>query len=130
MSCHVEPNSWLVFPSSDATELNNIAPESIKQLIYIDGSWRKAKRLLLEYPILKTLPKIKLTPSHTSRYRIRQSRIPGSLSTLESITQTLSTLENDEDKYQPLLDSMDWLIEKQIELMGKNIFEKNYSNPR
>jgi len=39
----------------------------------------------------------------------------------------LSALEKDSEKYQPLLATMDWMIQQQIEKMGEETFARNYS---
>ena len=86
--------------------------------------------MLLESPALMQLPKVSFQPETVSRYRIRKEPDQYALSTLEAIVYALSVLEGNADTYKPLLDSMDWMIEKQIELMGKDVFEKNYKHYR
>ena len=76
------------------------------------------------------LPKVSFRPETVSRYRIRKEPDEYALSTLEAIVYALSVLEGNADTYKPLLDSMDWMIEKQIELMGRDVFEKNYKHYR
>jgi len=76
------------------------------------------------------LPRVSFQPETVSRYRIRKEPDEYALSTLEAIVYALSVLEGNVDTYQPLLDSMDWMIEKQIELMGRDVFERNYKHYR
>jgi DTW domain-containing protein YfiP len=82
--------------------------------------------MLMESPELQTLPTVGLQPDQASRYRIRKSKFEASLSTVEAIAHCLAFLEQDEKKYLPLLHTMDWMIEKQISLMGAEVFERNY----
>ncbi len=120
----------LVYPgehSQNLEELNLLEPQP---LLFIDASWRKSRRMLLESPALMQLPKVSFQPEMVSRYRIRKEPDQYALSTLEAIVYALSVLEGNADRYLPLLDSMDWMIEKQIELMGKDVFEKNYKHYR
>ncbi len=117
----------LVFPGENSLPLEEVNRAQIQRLLFIDGSWRKAKRLLLENPALSHLPRVQLNPSTPSLYRIRQTRLPGALSTLEAIVETLTYLEQEPTKYQPLLYTMDWMIEQQIKAMGSDVFERNYS---
>lgn len=118
--------SVLIYPGGDAGSLGSLSCSVPQTLIFLDASWRKSHRMLMESPQLQALPKIGLQPKGKSRYRIRKSKYAQSLSTLEAIVLALSCLEQDEEKYSPLLESMDWMIEKQIELMGEAVFKKNY----
>jgi len=118
--------SVLIYPGDDADSLESLSCSSPQTLIFLDASWRKSHRMLMESPQLQALPKIGLQPNSKSRYRIRKSKSAQSLSTLEAIVLALSCLEQDEEKYSPLLESMDWMIEKQIEWMGEAVFKKNY----
>ena len=120
----------LVYPGEHSQDLAELDPLQPQPLIFIDASWRKSRRMLLESPALMQLPKVSFQPETVSRYRIRKEPDEYALSTLEAIVYALSVLEGNADTYQPLLDSMDWMIEKQIELMGRGVFEKNYKHYR
>ena len=121
-----EQQCVLIYPGEDAGSLKVLQNELPKSLIFLDASWRKSHRMLMESPELQELPKIALQPEQASRYRIRKSKYAESLSTLEAITHALSYLESDDKKYKSLLSSMDWMIEKQISLMGEKVFKQNY----
>ncbi len=133
---HFQPDSFnrsvqqavLVYPSDEAVSLDSLSQGEPKTLIFLDASWRKSYRMLMESPELQALPKLGLQPKQPSRYKIRQSKQSGSLSTLEAIAYTLGALEQDDEKYRPLLNSMDWMIEKQISLMGEAVFRRNYGD--
>jgi len=116
----------LIYPSDDAVSLETLQEKSPQTLIFLDATWRKSHRMLLESPVLQGLPKVGLQVKQLSRYRIRKSKYASSLSTLEAIAHCLSFIENNEEKYSPLLRSMDWMIEKQISLMGEEVFKRNY----
>lgn len=116
----------LVYPSDDADDIGALIDSPPSPLIFIDASWRKSYRILQESPDLQVLPKVGIQPLKTSRYRIRKSSRSDSLSTLEAVVQALSVLENSSSKYQILLRSMDWMIEKQMALMGEEVFRRNY----
>jgi DTW domain-containing protein YfiP len=124
------PEPLLVYPGEHSQDLAELDPLQPQPLIFIDASWRKSRRMLLESPALMKLPKVSFQPETVSRYRIRKEPDQYALSTLESIVYALSILEGSAELYRPLLDSMDWMIEKQIELMGKDVFEKNYKHYR
>lgn len=116
----------LIYPTRDAQPLDSLKNGKEKTLLFLDGSWRKTRRMLYENPELNELPKIAFHPDTVSRYRIRKSPLVHGLSTLESVVLILSQLEGDIKKYQPLLNSMDWLIDKQIELMGEEVYRRYY----
>ncbi|MBQ0721488.1 MAG: DTW domain-containing protein [Gammaproteobacteria bacterium] len=121
-------NAVLIYPGEDATPLASLQTKEPQTLIFLDASWRKSRRMLMESPALQALPKVALQPGHASRYRIRKSKQRDSLSTLEAIVHSLAFLEQDEEKYLPLLHSMDWMIDQQIALMGEAVFTKNYGH--
>ena len=118
----------LLYPSKDAVPIDEFENDAPRQLIFLDSSWRKSYRILMESPVLQTLPTVSLDAGEVSRYRIRKSNYEKSLSTLEAIVYTLGCLEKNTKKYESLLDSMDWVIDKQISLMGEEVFKKNYGS--
>jgi DTW domain-containing protein YfiP len=118
----------LVFPSADSSALLSINTDDTRPLIFLDATWRKAKRLYLESELLQSLPTVHLQVTGLPTYKIRKSPNPKALSTIEAIAETLSTLETNSEKYQPLLTSMNWMIARQIELMGEKIYRENYFN--
>jgi DTW domain-containing protein YfiP len=122
-----QQQALLVYPGSDSQPVSDFIGHAPRPLIVIDGTWRKAKRILLESPLLQSLPKISFKAEQASRYQIRKSPNPNALSTLEAIVQVLSTLEESSEKYQPLLTTMEWTIQQQINKMGRETFERNYS---
>ena len=58
----------------------------------------------------------------------RKAPQAGCLSTIESIAFSLGWLENDVEKYQPLLEIFDVMIERQIHNMGLHTYTQNYLN--
>lgn len=123
-----ESSPVLVYPGEDSEDLSLFSKQSPRPLVFLDASWRKSRRMLHESPALMQLPKVSFQPKQVSRYRIRKAPERHALSTLEAIVYALSFLENEEEKYHSLLRSMDWMIEKQIEIMGREVFEKNYQH--
>ncbi|MFT6311351.1 MAG: DTW domain-containing protein YfiP [Porticoccus sp.] len=116
----------LVFPSSSSSALESINTDNARPLIFLDATWRKAKRLYLESELLQSLPTVHLQATSLPAYKIRKSPNPKALSSIEAIAEALSTLEANVEKYQPLLASMNWMVERQIELMGEKIYRENY----
>lgn len=117
----------LVYPDEQAKQLPQLKQTAIRPLIFLDATWRKSRRLLHEFPELNKLEKIALHPPAASRYRIRKSTNKSGLSTIEAIAFTLGELEKNHNKYQPLLHSMDWIIDQQVAAMGNEVYQKNYA---
>ena len=117
----------LVYPGDEATPVELLDPKRLRTLVFLDASWRKSRRMLYESPDLMALPKVSFQLQTKPRYKIRKAPDSESFSTLEAIAHVLSVVERNDQKYQALLNSMDWMIQKQIELMGADLFEKNYN---
>lgn len=135
----------LVYPSADAIGLSEwLTKQPIAQsnhlqsttthspyyqLLFLDGTWRKTRRMLFESPLLQQLPKLAFTPNQAqlSRYRIRKAPSVNCLSTVESIALVLERLEQNVKKYQGLLSTQAWMVEKQISAIGPSTYEKNYT---
>jgi DTW domain-containing protein YfiP len=82
--------------------------------------------MYLESELLQSLPTAHLQANRLPAYKIRKSPNAQALSTIEAIAETLTVLEDNAEKYQPLLTSMNWMIARQIELMGEETYQKNY----
>ena len=125
-------NSYLLFPDPaaiPATELctnQNITINERSQFILLDGSWKKAYKLLMSNPFLQTLPKVVINVDTKSSYRIRKSPREDGLSTVEAGYYLLSQLENNSEKFAPLLKSFEYMIDYQISKMPADIYQKHY----
>lgn len=115
----------LLFPGPAASTLAPVADPRPQQLVLLDGTWRKARKLLHLNPVLRSLPQVALTPGLVSRYRLRKAPAPGALSTIEAGVAALEVLEPEGD-FQPLLRPFDHLIEEQIRSMGTERYRRNY----
>ncbi|RYR45487.1 hypothetical protein HN51_023789 [Arachis hypogaea] len=110
----VPPGSALLFPSDKAVtigELDAIGFE-VKNLIVLDGTWSKAKRVYSENPWLNVLPHLKLEVNEMSLYSdVRHQPKAGYLSTIESIVHALKAFgeENHED-LDRLLDTFEAMV--------------------
>jgi len=123
-----QPAPVLIYPSSDSLALSDLGTESRRPLLFIDATWRKSRRMLLENPWLEALPRYALASPPASRYRIRREPNPAAISTLEAIVHCLGQLEGNAKRYQPLLEQMDRLVDEQIAHMGHEVFERNYQH--
>lgn len=116
----------LIYPSADALPLAALSSGPVQPLLFLDATWRKSRRLLLESPWLQSLPRYALPATQPSRYRIRREPQPNALATLEAIVQALAIVEGDGSRYAPLLGVMDHIIEEQIAHMGQQRYARNY----
>jgi DTW domain-containing protein len=85
-----------VFDSVWLKDLKNI------QLIIIDGTWRKSRKILCKNPYLQTLPRLPLTNLPAGQYTIRKARKPHQLSTFEAAIAALAQLEKNIAKFVQL----------------------------
>lgn len=116
----------LIYPGKDALPVSGLGQLPVRPLLFIDASWRKSRRLLHAYPAIGRLPMYRLAETPLSRYRIRREPMPGAVSTLEAIVGTLSLLEPDTPGITSMLTVMDWMVNQQIEHMGKAVYAANY----
>lgn len=115
----------LLYPATTqngAEDLQFEAPEFSAQthslanirLVIIDATWRKSRKMLYLNPLLQQLPRLSLQDMPASHYRIRKAHAPDQLSTLEATCYALMQLEQDEEKYQPLLEAFDGFVGQQM----------------
>lgn len=128
----VAPALWEAYPGQacvlfpgEGSQPLQAGAEQPMQLIVLDGTWRKARKLLHLNPALAALPRVSLAPIGPSRYRLRKAPAPDALSTVEAIVQALETLEP-ESSYQELLKPFEALIDGQIAAMGEATYQRNH----
>jgi DTW domain-containing protein YfiP len=123
--------SWrteLLFPG---LQVQPLVPASLddqrpRRLILLDGTWRKARKILALNPVLQQLPRVCLPDGLVSRYRLRKTDVPNALSTIEAGVQALQQIEPDSD-FSLILLPFEALIEGQIRAMGPECFTRNHS---
>ncbi|MCX2779115.1 DTW domain-containing protein [Microbulbifer thermotolerans] len=104
------PSSGLLYPSLGW--LPPVAPaerSELEQLVVIDATWRKSKKILHLHPVLQRLPRISLEGGLKSNYQIRRSSLANSLSTLESIAMAMQQLEPARD-FQAMLQPFERMV--------------------
>jgi DTW domain-containing protein len=116
----------LLFPGPDATLITR-APSDARprRLVLLDGTWRKARKLLYLNAVLRGLPRVTLPSGEVSRYRLRKAPGPEALSTIEAGVRALSIIEPKVD-FLPLLSPFEALIEGQISAMGSDCYQRNH----
>jgi DTW domain-containing protein YfiP len=87
-------------------------PPPAAQLVLLDGTWRKTRKLLHANPLLQQLLRWALPSPPPSRYRIRRAQQPHQRSTLEAACAALALLEGDAARYEPLLTAFDGWVDQ------------------
>jgi DTW domain-containing protein len=116
--CQTSIQPVLIYPRQDVPLLSEAPLPPGTPLLFIDASWRKSKRVLLQSALLQNLACRCLLPATPPRYRIRKEPRPHYRSTLESIVSALTILGD--EGAQPMLDIMDWMIERQLQVTKKS----------
>jgi DTW domain-containing protein YfiP len=109
----------LLYPSEEAsvidfsskeisdTHESELSKESntIKCIVILDGTWKKSYRMFMLNPSLHGMKHLVLPMGIESLYNIRKTKKDNALSSLEACCHALSRLENNPEKYQPLLNN-------------------------
>lgn len=118
--------SYLVFPTQNEQPSRPINESTKKKLyIFIDGTWKKAKKILYMNPFLNDLPTISLTPSDRSKYILRKVPKDNYISTLEAICECLR--QYDDKDISGTLNTLKHIQDFQIQKMGIEKFNQIYS---
>lgn len=115
----------LLFPGKNATHLTKETAPPFTQLILLDGTWKKAKKIFYSSTILHQLPKFSIAADIKSQYRIRQSSMENSFSTLEATVAALGLIEPGLN-CESVMNAFVRMIDFQIEKMGSETYKKNY----
>ncbi len=106
----------LLFPDAEPRTNSGIAVggdgPQITQLLAIDGTWRKARKILHLNPWLKQLPRYPIDTGGRSRYHIRKAERQGQLSTLEAICAAIEQVEGHNHTSAPILNAFDQYLTK------------------
>ena len=103
------PGTWLLYPGDPLAAPGSDPPGShpslgtVQQLVLLDGTWRKTRKLLHLNPWLQQLPRLALPTPPPSRYLIRKAQQADQRSTLEAACLALGALEQRPAHYAPLL---------------------------
>lgn len=116
---------FVLFPGPEAMPITAALAGELTELIVLDGTWRKARKLLYLNPKLAALPQVRLPAAGGSAYRLRKAPQAGALSTVEAVAQALNLLEQT-SRFDALLAPFNRLIEQHIHAMGAEVFARNY----
>lgn len=112
----------LLYPDTVADRALGIAPPpplgatpapATTQLLVLDATWRKSRKMLYLNPALQALPRLALRGTPPSHYLIRKAHAPDQLSTLEAACYALAQLEGDDHRYDRVIAAFDGFIAQQ-----------------
>lgn len=90
-----EFESYVLYPSADAIDVESLKPRTRVQLIVSDGNWRQAGKINTRHPELKHLPRIKIGRENMARHHLRKEHFREGLSTLEAIALVMAVIEGE-----------------------------------
>lgn len=106
-------NTAVLFPGSDSQPLEEADTSAIKRWLLLDGTWRKAAKILHLTPQIAALPRFHFAHPPTSHYVVRKAPAEHHLSTAEAAAYLLQTLEPGLN-VQPIHTAMAALVDKQL----------------
>ena len=113
----------LLYPNENAINLDDNAEQAsinnITHLIVVDGTWKKAYKILQLTPLLNQFKTVSFKQLPKNRYAIRKAPRADSLSTLEAVAHSLFLIE--QLNPAPLYNVLDELIQKQTQHMPEHV---------
>ncbi|MCE9680115.1 DTW domain-containing protein [Shewanella sp. AS1] len=111
---------FLLYPSEASHNLSEMQAPSDAILLLLDGTWRKAYKLLQLNLWLKQYPGVHLELEQATNYTIRKAKREDSLSTLEAAAMAISCLDKQCDT-SPLTEALAALVEQHLSAMPAEI---------
>lgn len=110
----------LLFPTENSREWQQAHASEFDALLVLDGTWSKAKRILLENPALEKLPSFHLPQSsRPSKLKpLRRAPEDFQLSTLEAVAWAHEIASGKSD-YQQITHVLDEWVKKQSKYQGE-----------
>lgn len=88
-----EYESYVLYPSDDAKDIETLRPKKPVHLIVADGNWRQASKLHKRQPELSHIPRIKISERNLAEHVLRREHFVEGFSTLEAIAIALGYFE-------------------------------------
>ncbi|MGZ9899726.1 tRNA-uridine aminocarboxypropyltransferase [Shewanella gaetbuli] len=107
---------YIIYPSETSQTVQQSGAQADAIIVLLDGTWRKAYRILQLNPWLQQYPALHLEVEHASQYVIRKAKRADSLSTLEAAAFMLSSLDKQLDT-SPLLNVFDAMVNLRLQAM-------------
>jgi DTW domain-containing protein YfiP len=88
-------DSYVLYPSEGAIELDTLSSIKPVQLIVADGNWRQAGKVNQRHPELRHLPRVKISRENLAQFHLRKEHFSEGFSTLEAIAMAFGVLEGE-----------------------------------
>lgn len=111
---------YLIYPSESSVSAGETRIEEEAILLFLDGTWRKAYKLLQLNPWLQAYPALHLDLDAASNYTIRKASRSDSLSTLEAVAMTLKAID-EEQNVAPLTNALSAMVEQRLASMPADV---------
>lgn len=115
---------YVIYPTNESRCMDEAKPVKDAILIFLDGTWRKAYKMMALNPWLEQYPALHLNLNAPSQYKIRKAPRVDSLSTLEAVALSLKTIDNQLNVI-PLYNALNAMVEKQLQFMPE-VARKRY----
>lgn len=115
---------YLVYPSEQSQDVESASFDEDVILLFLDGTWRKAYKLLQLNHWLQGFPALHLDIESASNYKIRKASRIDSLSTLEAAAMMVKAIEPLQD-VSPLLGALNAMVNQRISSMPDSV-KKRY----
>jgi DTW domain-containing protein YfiP len=112
------PNEHAFLLDGNDENVNNLKTQ-LTHLIVLDGTWKKAFKIMQLTPRLHEFMSVSFKTIPANRYRIRKSPRLDSLSTLEAVAYSLFLIE--QQNPEPLYAVLDALNDKQTQFMPAHV---------
>ncbi|XP_002131626.2 tRNA-uridine aminocarboxypropyltransferase 2-like isoform X1 [Ciona intestinalis] len=96
-------NTVLLYPSKNATKLDDLRFNGCCNVVLVDGTWKQASSMFARNPVLDTLTKVQIEAPSISEYVVRTQPNDKCLSTVECAAIALSHTEDDLNLKEVLL---------------------------
>ncbi len=88
--------TYVLYPSDEATDLESLKPLKPVHLIVSDGNWRQASKLHRRHIELSHIPRVRISEKNLAKHHLRNEHFTEGFSTLEAIAIALGSLEGHE----------------------------------
>lgn len=86
-------DSYVLYPTEDAVDVENLQSTKPVQLIVSDGNWRQAGKLHRRHPELSHLPRVRINEKNLATNHLRREHFDSGFSTIEAIAIAMGSLE-------------------------------------
>lgn len=133
----LEGPAVLVYPGPAARDLDEWIEEGLGApggppvtLVFVDGTWANARKVVQRNPRLAALPQVRFTPPRPGEYRIRREPAPHCVATIEALAHVLGRLEGDPERFEALLVPFRAMVDAQIHHRERGVGRPGVRGPK